>query len=214
VNGEKARGLVPPQPNLGPEPWPEPDGASRLLLGLGIATVALLLAAWAWWRRVRRVARRSTSLSGGAPAADPTPRDQLVGLSETIRDALTAQFGVSCRAKTTPELSADDRLAELLGAEGFQELMQFLDRIDLLKFAPERSDQRNEELGEALKAWEPRVAALAARIRVKPRTRARNKAARSVPSNPAAPSAARAVNSMPSNPAAPSAARTNNSVRR
>jgi hypothetical protein len=148
---------------------------------LGILAVALLLAAWAWRRGVRRAVGRRGGLSGGAPAADPTPRDQLVGLSETIRDALTAQFGVSCRAKTTPELSADERLAQLLGAEGFQELMQFLDRIDLLKFAPERPDHRDEELDEALKAWEPRVTALAARIRVKPRARPRSKATHSTP---------------------------------
>jgi hypothetical protein len=186
VNGEKAKGLVPPRDNLGPEPWREPDSTPPILLGLGIAAVALWLAAWAWRRRARRSARRRKVLSGGAPAADPTPRDRLVGLSVTIRDALTAQFGVSCRAKTTEELSADQRLEQLLGAEGFRELIQFLDRIDLLKFAPERPDHRHEELDEALKVWEPRVSELAARIRVKPRARPRTKAARRSPtiSNP------------------------------
>jgi hypothetical protein len=202
VNGEKAKGLVPPRPNLGPEPWREPDATSRLLLGLGIAVVALVLAAWAWRRRIRRAARVRGGLSAAPTAADPTPRDRLVGLSETIRDALTAQFGVSCRAKTTPELSADVRLAELLGAEGFEELMQFLDRIDLLKFAPERSDHRDEALDEALKAWEPRVTALAARIRARPRARPRNKSARSAPTppnhiTPGVPSSRTAAGALP-----------------
>jgi hypothetical protein len=137
----------------------------------------MLVSAWAWRRRARHAAVRRRAASGNPPAADPTPRDRLVGLSVTVRDALTAQFGVSCRAKTTEELSADERLAELLGAEGFRELMQFLDRIDLLKFAPERSDRRDEELDEVLEAWEPRVTALAARIRVKPRARPRTRAA-------------------------------------
>ena len=179
MNGEKAKGLVPPQPNLGPEPWPEPDATMRLLLSLGIAAAALvLLAAWAWSGRARRRAQKQRAASSGLAPADPTPREQLVGLSVTIRDALTAQFGVSCRAKTTEELSADARLADLLGADGFQELMQFLDRIDLLKFAPERSNHRDEALQEALKAWEPRVSALAARIRVKPRARPRTKPVR------------------------------------
>jgi hypothetical protein len=184
VNGENTKGLVPPQPNLGPEPWREPEASPRLLFALAIAAVAILLATWGWRRRIRLAARRRGASSARPLVADPTPRDQLVGLSETIRDALTAQFGVSCRAKTTEELSADERLAQLLGAEAFQELMQFLDRIDLVKFAPERSDRRDDELAEALEAWEPRVTALAARIRVKPRSRPRAKAERSVPASP------------------------------
>ena len=88
--------------------------------------------------------------AGGLAIADPTPRDRLVGLSESIRDALTVQFGSSCRAKTTEELAVDEKLAQLLGEEGFRELIAFLDRIDLLKFAPERSDNHAGELEELL----------------------------------------------------------------
>ncbi len=172
MNGNEARGLVPPRPNLGPEPWREPDAAPWLLLAIGIAAVAVVLLAWLWRRRrAARHARRAATAVDGLAAADPTPRDRLVGLSESIRDALTAQFGSSCRAKTTEELSADHRLAELLGDEGFRELIRFLDRIDLVKFAPERSGNHDETLGELLSAWEPRVATLSARIRVKPRAR-------------------------------------------
>jgi hypothetical protein len=187
VNGEKARGLVPPRPNLGPEPWREPDATPWLLLALGLAALAGLLIAWAWRRRGARGARGPVASAIGAPA-DPTPRDRLVGLSETIRDALTAQFGHSCRAKTTEELSVDERLAQLLGQDGFRDLIQFLDRVDLLKFAPDRSDDRGEELDEALTTWGPRMIALAARIRVKPRARLRPGSARAKPTARGLPS--------------------------
>jgi hypothetical protein len=184
VNGNEAKGLVPPRDNLGPEPWPEPDATPWLLLTLGIAAVAVVLLAWLWRRRraALRARRASTAVSGLA-AADPTPRDRLVGLSGSIREALIVQFGSSCRAKTTEELSTDDRLAQLLGKEGFQELIQFLDRIDLLKFAPERSGNHEEALGELLSTWEPRVATLSARIRVKPRARPRAGTPRSAPTD-------------------------------
>jgi hypothetical protein len=182
VNGDEARGLVPPRPNLGPEAWREPDAAPRLLLAVGIAAVAVLLLAWLWRRRRSALlARRAVTAVDGLAAADPTPRDRLVGLSESIRDALTAQFGSSCRAKTTEELSADERLAQLLGDEGFRELIRFLDRIDLVKFAPERSANNGEALGDLLSDWEPRVATLSARIRIKPRARPRSATPRGSP---------------------------------
>ncbi len=173
MNGEKARGLVPPQPNLGPEPWQEPDLTAWLLLAMGLAALAVLLIAWAWRRWRARGARGPVASTGGPPPTDHTPRDRLVGLSETIRDALTVQFGHSCRAKTTEELSADERLAQLLGQDGFRDLIQFLDRIDRLKFAPDRPDDNGEGLDEALTTWGPRMTALAAQIRVKPRARRR-----------------------------------------
>jgi hypothetical protein len=188
VNGEKPRGLVPPQPNLGPEPWQEPDATTPLLLALGIAAVILLLAAWGWRRRSTRQSRRLSAVAGGPAVADLTPRDRLVALSETLRDALTARFGSSFRAKTTEELADDERLVEQLDTDGFRELMQFLDRIDRLKFASERSEDQDDELGEALKSWEPRVTALAARIRARPNPRTRPAAARP---RPVAPTASR-----------------------
>jgi hypothetical protein len=181
VNGEKARGLVPPRPNLGPEPWREPDTTLQLLLALGVAVVIVLLAAWGWWRGAARRARGQGALAGGSSTAELSARDRLVGLSESIRDALTAQFGNSFRAKTTEELSADEQLVQLLGPEGVGELMPFLDRIDRLKFASERSDDHDEQLGDVLRTWEPRVTALAARIRARRATRTRPVASRSRP---------------------------------
>jgi hypothetical protein len=171
VNGETPRGLVPPKPNLGPEPWSEPEVMPWLALALGLAALAVVLFAWRRRRGARRA--RGTVAATGGPATDPTPRDRLVGLSVTIRDALTAQFGHSCRAKTTEELSLDERLEPLLGADGFRDLIQFLDRIDRLKFAPDRPGENGADLDEAFRTWGPRMTDLAARIRVKPRSRLR-----------------------------------------
>jgi hypothetical protein len=170
VIGEKARGLVPPRPNLGPEPWREPDSLPRPLLAMAIILVAILLVAWAWRRRSLRAGGAGTPTVAPS-AADPGPRGQLVGLSETIRNALAEQFGHSLRARTTEELSADERLVQLLGEERFRELMQFLDRVDRIKFAPESPADQVEALREAWMTWEPAMKALVERIRAKPRNR-------------------------------------------
>ncbi len=175
MNGNEARGLVPPKPNLGPEPWRDVRPGSRVLLPailVAIAVVALLLA-WSWRRRHAALRARRT-LADLAMAAAPTPRDRLVGLSESIRDALTIPFGISGRAKTTEELASDERLAGLLGDDDFRELIRFLDRIDVLKFAPERGDDGQGALEEMLASWEPRIATLDARIRTRPKARSRS----------------------------------------
>ncbi len=176
MNGNEARGLVPPKPNLGPEPWRDVRPHSWLLLAaivVAIAVVTLLLGST--WRRRRAALRaRQARAVTTAMAAEPTPRDRLVGLSESIRDALTVPFGTSGRAKTTEELATDERLAGLLGDEDFRELIHFLDRIDVLKFAPERGDNGQDALAALLSSWEPRIAALDVRIRARPKARGRS----------------------------------------
>lgn len=173
MNGGMARGLVPPRPNLGPEPWREPDPRSGLVLAATIVILVVLLALWIRRRRRSRHARGNDPSTRDSITAPPGPRGRLVDLSETVRDALTAQFGRSFRARTTEELSADDRLKEWLGEDAFQELMRFLDRIDRVKFAPERPALEDAELNEILGTWEPVILALAARIRTRARQRPR-----------------------------------------
>lgn len=175
MNGNEVRGLVPPRPNLGPEPWRDVRPGSRLLLPavlVAFAVVALLLGLA--WRRRRAALLARRTLADLAVAAPPTPRDRLVELSESIRDALTVPFGTSGRAKTTEELASDERLAGLLGDDDFRELIRFLDRIDVLKFAAERGDNGQAELEELLSSWEPRIATLDARIRARPKARGRS----------------------------------------
>jgi len=167
VNDAVPRGLVPPRPNLGPEPWPGDLPVAAVLLAAG-ALISLVLA-WFCWRLIRRGRARS-GRSSLAPRnqLDATPRGQFVALSDSIREALIRQFGTAWRAKTTEELSADAQLAHALGPEPLQELIRFLDQVDHLKFAPERSNHHDQSLEQELAAWTPRVTGLLKKIQAKP----------------------------------------------
>jgi hypothetical protein len=159
------RGLVPPRPNLGPEPWYEATRIPDVLLLLPLI-LGFLLLCWLFWSMFRR--RRMRLRQGDlAPEdrPDATPRERLVALSNSIRQALTVQYGTTWRAKTTEELSVDAQLVQAVGPDGLAELIRFLDQVDHIKFAPERSNQRHESLRHDLEIWEPRVAELKAKIR-------------------------------------------------
>ena len=174
MNDDAPQGLVPPRPNLGPEPWHDPQPLSRAVLV--IVVLVLLLLASLIWRRYRRSparASRGSLPSGDITSFNPNPRDQLVALSASIRDALTVPFGTACRAMTTEELSTDGRLEQLLGDQDLRELIRFLDQVDHLKFAPERSNHQLDGLQETLTSWEPRIETLRVRIRAKPKDRAK-----------------------------------------
>jgi hypothetical protein len=181
VNDGVPRGLVPPRPNLGPEPWPEARPITGILIVLGLAVVLLLAGLGLLWHRRRRALRahRGQLATGAGRDSQTEPRDRLVGLAESVREALTVQFGAASRAKTTEEWGADERLVQLLGEPDFQELIRFFDQIDRVKFAPQRWQHDPEALQEALTTWEPRVAILQARIRVKPRGRSKARGVRS-----------------------------------
>jgi len=167
VNEAVPRGLVPPRPNLGPEPWPGDQPIAGVLIAAG--ALAVLVLAWFFWRLIRRRRARSGTSSLVAPnQPDATPRGQLVALSDSIREALIGQFGTAWRAKTTEELSADTQLEHALGREPLQELIRFLDQVDHLKFAPERSNHHDGSLQWELAAWQPRVANLVKKIQAKP----------------------------------------------
>jgi hypothetical protein len=173
VNPASARALVPPQPNLGPEPWSEPQSISRVLLA--VVLLVCLLCCWLAWRRLgrRRAQHVRHDLSNQGPP-DATPRGRLVAHSDSIRDVLAKQFGPAWRAKTTEELSAEVRLEEVLGHDQLQELIRFLDEIDQLKFAPKRSNHHHESLERTLTTWEPRLADLKRKIQARPEIRVRN----------------------------------------
>lgn len=156
------RSLVPPRPNLGPEAWPETLPLARGWVA--IPGLVLAVAAWLLWRTFRR--RYARSLEGPATpdALDVTPRGRLVALSTSAKSALATRFGPAWRAKTTEELAVETVLGELLGPEKLVELIEFLDRIDRLKFAPERPNHTGQSLDQELAAWNPRVAGLIGRI--------------------------------------------------
>lgn len=168
---EEATGLVPPRPNLGPEPWRDPSSKFWLPMILATAAIVVFLAAGFWLRRKRSRGRRSRVTGLVNDPAQAGPRGQLVGLSESVRDALTTRFGNSVRAKTTEELADDPHLAEALDVESFEDLIRFLDRIDRIKFATGSALNVDEELARELAEWEPRINDLTARVKNGPRFR-------------------------------------------
>lgn len=175
------RTLVPPRPNLGPEPWSEPTPI-EWYIGLGVLLAILLGGSLVWRRRARNRARRAArSLAARSAPPDTSPRGRLVALSHSIRDTLANQFGTAWRAKTNEELAAEPRLRESLGNERLEELIQFLVAIDHLKFAPNRSNPRETSLEEQLAAWEPRLAELGKQIRARPERRPKNGSVRRTP---------------------------------
>jgi hypothetical protein len=165
--GATPRGLVPPRPNLGPEPWYEAQPIPGVWLGLLI--LGCVLVGWFFWRWLHHGrARFKRGELAAEDRPDATPRERLVALSNSIREAMTVQYGTTWRAKTTEELSENSQLVQAVGPEGFEELIRFLDQVDHIKFAPERSNQHHESLRHDLEIWEPRVAVFKAKIRAKP----------------------------------------------
>ena len=154
-----AKGLIPPRPNLGPEPWSEGDPSS---LWLAVTTVATgLLMGYLGLRLVRRRRRKIAVRRRPDPSrSDDTPRGQLVAQSSSLRDALAHHFGLAWRAKTIEELASEPQLAAVLDTDELRDMIRFLDEVDRLKFAPERSDQHHERLAHHLQSWQPRLAEL------------------------------------------------------
>lgn len=134
VSQPPGRSLIPPKPNLGPEPWPK----SAPLQGLWVASGAVVatIAALFFWRMLRRRLVRSHQAEAAADSLDVTPRGRLVALSNSAKTALALRFGATWRAKTTEELAVEAALEEVLGPEMFRQLIEFLEGIDRLKLRP------------------------------------------------------------------------------
>ncbi len=167
MNVTAPHGLVPPRPNLGPEPWSETQSMRAVYVALALLVILSSATLYGVWRH-RRSVRAKGEKRPLFDQPDATPRQRLIGLWGSLREALADRLGASYRARTTEELGADEKLGELLGEELFNQLIHFLDQIDQLKFAPVRTpcdqDAREQELVE----WEPRVKNLVTQLRDKP----------------------------------------------
>lgn len=132
--------LVPPRPNLGPDPYPQGAVSPKAFTAAGVGLVFGLLVIL-WVRRRLKKKRRAAPVPTVAPRptlADPsTTRDWMIVWSDNVRDALVERFGPAWRAKTTEEISTDERLADALGSEQATQLLVFLNEADRAKFAPE-----------------------------------------------------------------------------
>ena len=117
--------LLPPRPNLGPEPWRDAPGPGPLELGATVALAVGIAAAAVVLIRARRRRRAAAGSSPGpsaileaAEADGLTDADRLLRRAEALREALIAAFGPSWAARTTEEVAAAPVLADRLGAEG------------------------------------------------------------------------------------------------
>ena len=131
-----ARPLVPPRPNLGPEPWPGTDG-SNFRIGLDTLAAAVVLAAVAvaW----RRLFARKRPVVAEVPAESPVPetyRGRMIGWDQVVRRRLVDRFGPPWAARTTEEIA---ELSDAIGDDA-DRLLAFLRASDLAKFSGSEPD--------------------------------------------------------------------------
>lgn len=154
MNQTSPRALVPPRPNLGPEPWSETRIDRELPLEMGLALV-LVLAGVFWIIRRRRVVRRRVVLTVPQSSAhDDSPGAVLLSLAARVREDLAARFGPSLRARTTEEIAADAAIREALGDGNLEPLTHLLITADRWKFASEPGNGWEESLLDDLPNWE------------------------------------------------------------
>ncbi len=154
-----AGALVPPRPNLGPEPWPIHPNS----FGGTIPVTLLVLLVVGLGLRVRRGKRRKPREESSplveSSQGDPSPREQLIATSNQIRNALFQAFGPSWRSKTTEEIGNDRSLIERLDPDDFGRLITFLILADRAKFAGSEP--------ESLDDWTTWAAGFSARLRTR-----------------------------------------------
>jgi hypothetical protein len=145
--------LVPPRPNLGPEPMHAPALGLATVLGFAAALIIMgsLLRRLAWRRRQARARRLATGADPGAQPALPTSlRLRSIVYAEMLRHALVTRFGPKWAARTTEEIVAEPDVAALLGPERTEQLARLLRAGDCAKFAAERLDATQGDDWETL----------------------------------------------------------------
>lgn len=156
---------LPPRPNLGPDPWPEPEWppAGALVSASLVLLVTLALAAVAIRRRRRRPWPDPPDTNADAADSDTptTPAERLMHAAATVRAALILRFGEPWGAKTTEEIAAESALSEALGVERASEIIRLLARADVIRFAGLECAYDEGRIQCELEAWE----ALAAEVR-------------------------------------------------
>jgi hypothetical protein len=162
--------IVPPRPNLGPEPMLAPAPSSRIVLGFAAALVVGSLIVWRMRRRHKPRARSLTSdaSQGQSQALPDAPRLQFIIFAEMLRRALVARFGPHWQAKTTEEICSEADLAALLGPERRGQLARLLHIGDRAKFAWELDEQdQGEEWARVVSALVDAIAPAGATSTIK-----------------------------------------------
>src|SRR5437870_5237674 len=124
-DSEESVSLVPPRPNLGPEPWPERSS----VLDVWLAFLGVLLIITLSLALVRRSKRRRSTTGSTSNSHHPLPDDdrgRLIVWAEAARGRLIDRFGPTWQAKTTEEIADDPILIELVDAESRASLLRLL----------------------------------------------------------------------------------------
>lgn len=152
-----AAALVPPRPNLGPEPWESSRRAWIPIVAGGVVCAAIIALA------ARRLFSRKPAPadeSAAKDAAELPVRDVMRLLSRRIRDTLIARFGADWAGLTTEEIAADRRLPERLPPEDAAKLISMLTIADNCKFANAEYIMERSEL-DGWREWVGRFAGAA-----------------------------------------------------
>ena len=155
--------LLPPRPNLGPEPLPESTLANFSPFYLVPAILVAVIVAWVVIRRRRAKTRPRGSREGVPPSqGEPltlAPNEQLLALADRARIALIARFGEAWRAKTTEEIAEDSAFWRAFEPSTASALLDLLRQADLEKFARQPETDQGEIM-TALASWETSLASL------------------------------------------------------
>lgn len=141
--------LVPPCPNLGPEPL---DSSTISSIWLVIPAILIVVTVLLVSLRLLRGRLRGKTGKGPDRQARPTPgtsADVLIELSGKIRGTLVERFGEAWRAKTTEEISSEPALWEVFGRETAERLVAILSEADRVKFAAEEMVETRSQSEDA-----------------------------------------------------------------
>ncbi len=122
--------LIPPRPNLGPEPLEKPSHVNAWPVAAAVTFVVIVLCLV-----LRRRARRIANMTSVQPAVADAPADALHALADSIRAQLVLRFGDPWRARTTEQIAESPAIAEALGPESFHKLVAFLQAVDVVKYS-------------------------------------------------------------------------------
>ena len=151
--------LVPPRPNLGPEPLTEPSGGISIVL-FYLAFLALLAALGVWryvqWQRKFRPESQGPRehAEGSSNDAESLPGVRLLALADRARTLLIERFGDAWRAKTTEEIAGDPRFSAMFDAGEAAMFLDLLRRSDVEKFSQHRDAGDQGDLISLLDTWE------------------------------------------------------------
>jgi hypothetical protein len=152
--------ILPPRPNLGPEPLPPLEDPA--LVGLAWTVVACLLAllaiGWLFLRRRRKAP--STEAPRKRPSLPQEPVDlavdSVVSAAEQARRLVAHRFGHDWLARTTDELLDDPAVTQTLHSSTRSRLEALLLAADRVKFAARNGepvlDQGWDELLSTLRS--------------------------------------------------------------